>query len=97
MQICICAFSLFQKDEHILRSESTAFIEGANCRKSCLQHTGHASSRSKCPSFKGNNIYIYILARFKIGARGLSEISRIYGTVRLGNVFSLVRTVGTVG
>ena len=33
------------------------------------------------------------LARFKIGARGLSEISRIYGTVRLGNVFSLVRTV----
>ena len=37
------------------------------------------------------------LARFKIGARGLSEISRIYGTVRLGNVFSLVRTVGTVG
>ena len=40
---------------------------------------------------------IYILARFKIGARGLSEISRIYGTVRLGNVFSLVRTVGTVG
>ena len=39
----------------------------------------------------------HILARFKIGARGLSEISRIYGTVRLGNVFSLVRTVGMVG
>ena len=37
------------------------------------------------------------LARSKIGARGLSEISRIYGTVRLGNVFSLVRTVGMVG
>ena len=39
----------------------------------------------------------FILARFKIGASGLSEISRIYGTVRLGNVFSLVCTVGTVG
>ena len=32
-----------------------------------------------------------VLGRLKIGARGLSEISRIYGTVRL------VGTVGTVG
>ena len=35
------------------------------------------------------------LARFKIGARSLSKMSSIYGTVRLVHVLSLVRTVGT--
>ena len=42
------------------------------------------------------NTHTSCLARFKIGARSLSKMSNIYGTVRLVRMVSLVRTVGTV-
>jgi hypothetical protein len=47
--------------------------------------------------FEKTHIISAYRARSKIGARGLSEISRIYGTVLLVHVFSLVRTLGPVG